>query len=150
MAGQKPPDKTLYPYNTQIWQPSWCCSTLSIMSLNWYKCYILSCYVTTEYLVFTCVYNAFLYFPVFPGISHLGVLDRGYHWTGRYFPGITALVFPVYICQPMFTLVLVLGVSTVSTWCTWVLDWWKCKVLVLDYEYLKYLSTWPQPWLGWG
>ena len=33
----------------------------------------------------------------------------------------------------------------VSTWCTWVLDWWKCKVLVLvlDYEYLKYLSTWP-------
>ena len=28
---------------------------------------------------------------VFPSISHLGVLDRGYHWTGRYFPGITAL-----------------------------------------------------------
>ena len=141
MAGQKPPDKTLYPYNTHIWQPSWCCSTLSIMSLNWYKCYILSCYVTTDYLVFTCVHS-FLYFPVFPGISHLGVLDRGYHWTGRYFPGITALVFPVYISQPMFALilVLVLGVSVLdvleyliggnakylylitSTWSIWVLD----------------------------
>ena len=64
------------------------------------------------------MYNAFLYFPVFPGISHLGVLDRGYHWTGRYFPGITALVFPVYISQPMFTLVvvlvLVLGVSVLD------------------------------------
>ena len=144
MAGQKPPDKTLYPYNTHIWQPS-CCSTLSIMSLNWYKCYILSCYVTTDYLVFTCVHS-FLYFPVFPGISHLGVLDRGYHWTGWYFPGITALVFPVYISQSMFTLVLVLvlvlGVSVLdvleyligenakyfylylitSTWSIWVLD----------------------------
>ena len=56
---------------------------------------------------------AFLYFPVF---SHLGVLDRGYHWTGRYFPGITALVFPIYISQPMFTLVLVLvlGVSVLD------------------------------------
>ena len=53
---------------------------------------------------------------VFPGISHLGVLDRGYHWTRRYFPGITAMVFPVYISQPMFTLVLVLvlGVSVLD------------------------------------
>ena len=42
------------------------------------------------------------------------VLDRSYHWTGRYFPGITALVFPVYISQPMFTLVLVLGVSVLD------------------------------------
>ena len=41
---------------------------------------------------------------VFPGISHLGVLDRGYHWTGRYFPGITALVFPVYIVAPSPTM----------------------------------------------
>ena len=47
---------------------------------------------------------------------------------GNYRPGNTALVFPVHICQPMFTLVLVLvlGVS--------VLDWRKCKVLVLDYD----------------
>ena len=41
-----------------------------------------------------------------------------YHWTGRYFPGIAALVFPVYISQPMFTLVLVLvlalGVSVLD------------------------------------
>ena len=59
---------------------------------------------------------SYLYFLVFPGISHLGVLDRGYHWTGRYFPGITALVFPVYISQPMFALVLVLvlGVSVLD------------------------------------
>ena len=55
----------------------------------------------------TCIF-------VFPGISHLGVLDRGYHWTGRYFPGITTLVFPVHISQPMFTLVLVLGVSVLD------------------------------------
>ena len=68
--------------------------------------------VTTDYLVFTCVHS-FLYFPVFPGISHLGVLDRSYHWTGRYFLGIT-VVFPVYISQPMFTLVLVLGVSVLD------------------------------------
>ena len=80
---------------------------------------------------------------VFPSISRyfpLGVLDMGYHWTGRYFPGITALVFPVYISQPMFALVLVLGVSVLdvleyligenakylylitSTWSIWVLD----------------------------
>ena len=45
-------------------------------------------------------------------ISHLGVLDRGYHWTGLYFKGITTLVFPVYISQPMFTLVL--GVSVLD------------------------------------
>ena len=140
MARQKRPDKTLYPYNTPIWQPSWCCSTLSIMSLNWYKCYILSCgdlsccyHWLLSIHMCTCIF-------VFPSISHLGVLDRGYHWTGRYFKGITALVFP------MFTLVLVLGVSVLD-----VLDRWKCKVLVLDYEYLKYLSTWPivldpQPW----
>ena len=53
---------------------------------------------------------------VFPSISNLVVLDRGYHWTGRYFPGITTLVFPVYISQPMFTLVLVLvlGVSVLD------------------------------------
>ena len=56
---------------------------------------------------------------VFPSISRyfpLGVLDMGYHWTGRYFPGITALVFPVYISQPMFALVLVLvlGVSVLD------------------------------------
>ena len=138
----KPPDKTLYPYNTQIWQPSWCCSTWSIMSLNWYKCYILSCYVTTDYLVFTCVHS-FLYFPVFPGISHLGVLDRAV-FPGNYRPGISR----IYISQPMFTLVLVLvlvlGVSVLdvleyligenakylylylylitSTWSIWVLD----------------------------
>ena len=59
----------------------------------------------------TCIF-------VFPSISHLGVLDRGYHWTGRYFKGITTLVFPVYISQPMFTLVLVLvlvlGVSVLD------------------------------------
>ena len=56
----------------------------------------------------TCIF-------VFPGISHLGVLDRGYHWRGRYFKGITTLVFPVY-SQPMFTLVLVLvlGVSVLD------------------------------------
>ena len=153
MAGQKPPDKTLYPYNTQIWQPLWCCSTLPIMSLNWYKCYILSCYVTTDYLVFTCVHS-FLYFPVFPGISHLGVLDRGYHWTGRYFPGITALVFPVYISQPMFTLVLVLllGVSVLyvlSTWLVKMQSTYTCtctRLRVLEvFEYLTN-CTWPQPW----
>ena len=57
-----------------------------------------------------CVQCIFL----FPSISHLGVLDRGYHWTGRYFPGITALVFPVYISQTMFTLVLLLGVSVLD------------------------------------
>ena len=59
----------------------------------------------------TCIF-------VFPSFSHLGVLDRGYHWTGRYFKGITTLVFPVYIyiSQPMFTLVLVLvlGVSVLD------------------------------------
>ena len=33
----------------------------------------------------------------------------------------------------------------VGTWFTWVLDGWKCKVLVLvlDLEYLTYLSSWP-------
>ena len=135
MAGQKPPDKTLYPYNTQIWQPSWCYSTLSIMSLNWYKCYILSCYVTTDYLVFTCVHS-FLYFPlrcIGQGLS----LDRAV-FPGNYRPGISR----IYISQPMFTLVLVLGVSVLdvleyligenakylylylitSTWSIWLLD----------------------------
>ena len=69
---------------------------------------------------------------VFPSISRyfpLRGIGQGYHWTGRYFPGITALVFPVYISQPMFTPVLVLGVS--------VLD-------VLEYligENAKYLFT---------
>ena len=49
-------------------------------------------------------------------IDNIYVLDRGYHWTGRYFPGNTALVFPVHISQPMFTLVLVLvlGVSVLD------------------------------------
>ena len=55
------------------------------------------------------------YFPL-RGIGQGLSLDRAYHWTGRYFPGITALVFPVYISQPMFTLVLVLvlGVSVLD------------------------------------
>ncbi len=72
---------------------------------------------------------------VFPGISHLGVLDRGYHWTGRYFPGITALVFPVYISQPMFALILVLVLVLVLVLGVSVLD-------VLEYligENAKYL-----------
>ena len=145
IAGQKPPDKTLYPYNTQIWQPSWCCSTLSIMSLNWYKCYILSCYVTTDYLVFTCVHSFFVfpsisrYFPlrgIGQGLSIIS-LDRAV-FPGNYRPGISR----IYISQPMFTLVLVLvlGVSVLdvleyligenakylylitSTWSIWVLD----------------------------
>ena len=61
----------------------------------------------------TCIF-------VFPSISRyfplIGVLDRGYHWTGRYFKGITTQEFHVYISQPMFTLVLVLvlGVSVLD------------------------------------
>ena len=152
IAGQKPPDKTLYPYNTHIWQPSWCCSTLSkkmyviklIQMLHTVMlCYhwLLSIHMCTFIFVFPSISR---YFPL-RGIGQ--VLDSpGYHWTGRYFPGITALVFPVYISQPMFTLVLVLvlGVSVLdvleyligenakylylylylitSTWSIWVLD----------------------------
>ena len=140
MAGQTPPDKTVYPYNTHIWQPSWCCSTSSIMSLNWYKCYILSCYVTTDYLVFT--YGCTCLF-VFPGISYLGgigqwlSLDRAI-FPGKYRPGIPRTYKPTNVHTRTCTCT-----WCVSTWCTWVLDWWKWKVLVLDYEYLKYLSTWP-------
>ena len=91
------------------------------------------------------MYNAFLYFPVFPGISYLGVLDRGYHWTGRYFPGITALVFPVYISQPMFTLVLVLvlvlGVSVLDVLEYLIGENAKYLYLYLGCQYLMYLST---------
>ena len=48
------------------------------------------------------MYNAFLYFPL-RGIGQGLSLDRA---------GNTALVFPVYISQPMFTLVL--GVSVLD------------------------------------
>ena len=145
MAGQKPPDKTLYPYNTQIWQPSWCCSTLSIMSLNWYKCYILSCYVTTSWLLSIHMCTFIFVFPsisrYFPlrGIGQGLSLDRAV-FPGNYRPGISRIYKPTDVRTRTCT-------WCVSTWCTWVLDWWKCKVLVLvlvlDYEYLKYLSTWP-------
>ncbi len=148
MAGQKPPDKTLYPYNTQIWQPSWCCSTLSIMSLNWYKCYILSCYVTTDYLVFTCVYNAFLYFPL-RGIGQGLSLDRAVI-PGKYRPGIPRTYKPTNVHTRTCTWYLYLVcqyLMYLSTWlvkiqstctCTWL------RVL----EVLEYLTncTWPQPW----
>ena len=76
------------------------------MSLNCNKFYILSCYVTTDYLVFT-LYMHFCISQYFPVFSHLGVLDRGYRWTGRYFPGITAQVL-------VLVLVLVLGVSVLD------------------------------------
>ena len=67
-------------------------------------CYILSCYVTTDYLLFTCVHS-FLYFPVFPGISHLGVLDRAV-FNGNYRPGISRIYKPI-------------DVHTRTCTCTW-------------------------------
>ena len=59
--------------------------------------------------------NISRYFPL-RGIGQGLSLDGLPHWTGRDFPGITALVFPVYISQPMFALVLVLvlGVSVLD------------------------------------
>ena len=82
---------------------------------------------------------------VFPGISYLGgigqwlSLDRAV-FPGKYRPGIPRTYKPTNVHTRTCTCT-----WCVSTWCTWVLDWWKCKVLVLvlDYEYLKYLSTWP-------
>ena len=52
---------------------------------------------------------------VFPGIRQGLSLDRAV-FPGNYRPGNTALVFPVHISQPMFTLVLVLvlGVSVLD------------------------------------
>ena len=52
-------------------------------------------------------------------ISHLGGIGHGLSldravFPGNYRPGNTALVFPVHISQPMFTLVLVLGVSVLE------------------------------------
>ena len=45
-------------------------------------------------------------------------MDRGYHLTGRYFKGITTLVFPVYkptdVHTRTCTVVLVLGVSVLD------------------------------------
>ncbi len=104
---------------------------------------VMLCYHWLLSTVFTCV-HAFLYFPVFPGISHRGIgqglsLDRAV-FPGNYRPGISR------ISKPMFTLVLVLvlvlGVSVLdvleyligenakylylylitSTWSIWVLD----------------------------
>ena len=49
---------------------------------------------------------------------------------------------------PVLVLVLVLNYNFISTWCTWVLDWRKCKVLVLDPKYLvkiKYFSSTAEP-----
>ncbi len=51
-------------------------------------------------------------------------------------------------CGQVPVLVLVLKYNFVSTWCTWVLDWQKCKVLVLDPKYLikiKYFSSTVEP-----
>ena len=76
----------------------------------------------------TCIF-------VFPtqGLS----LDRAV-FQGNYRPVISRIYKPTDVHTRTCTCT-----WCVSTWCTWVLDWWKCKVLVLDYEYLKYLSTWP-------
>ena len=139
MAGQKPPDRTLYPYNTKIWQPSWCCSTLSIMSLNWYKCYILSCYSVCYHWLLsihmcTCIFvfpSISRYFPL-RGIGQGLSLDRAV-FPGNYRPGISHIYKPTDVHTRTSTCT-----WCVSTWCTWVLIGENAKYL---YLYLI-TSTW--------
>ena len=166
-------DKTVYRYNTHIWQPSWCCSILSIMSLNWYKCFILSCYVTTDYLVFTCV-HAFLIqmlhtvmlcyhwllsihmctcLFVFPGIGQGLSLDRAVI-PGKYRPGIPRTYKPTNVhtrtCTWYLYLYLVCQyLMYLSTWLVKIQSTCTCTCTWLwVLEVLEYLTncTWPQPW----
>ena len=143
------------------------------MSLNWYKCFILSCYVTTDYLVFTCV-HAFLIqmlhtvmlcyhwllsihmctcLFVFPGIGQGLSLDRAVI-PGKYRPGIPRTYKPTNVhtrtCTWYLYLYLVCQyLMYLSTWLVKIQSTCTCTCTWLRVlEVLEYLTncTWPQPW----